>query len=57
MRKPLWGIETNTKNLPSIDSIASTLTQYSSIYGYALGRFSLFVGILPTFLKRLQTFG
>ena len=35
---------TNQKNWPSVGTIASTLAQYSAIYGNTLGQFSWFVG-------------
>ena len=35
---------TNQENWPSVGTIASTLAQYSVIYGNILGQFSWFVG-------------
>ena len=35
---------TNQKNWPRVGTIASTLAQYSAIYGNTLGQFSWFVG-------------
>ena len=39
-------IPTNQENWPSVGTIASTLAQYSAIYGNTLGLFSWFVGML-----------
>ena len=35
---------TNQENWPSVGTIASTLAQYSAIYGNTLGQVSWFVG-------------
>ena len=35
---------TNQEDWPSVGTIASTLAQYSAIYGNTLGQFSWFVG-------------
>ena len=36
---------TNQENWPNVGTIASTLSQYSAIYGNTLGQFSWFVGM------------
>ena len=43
-------IPTNQENWPSVGTIASTLAQYSAIYGNTLGQFSWFVRIGFTLL-------
>ena len=48
---------TNQENRPSIGTIASTLAQYSAVYGNTLGQFSWFVGTVFPMRTSKNTYG
>ena len=46
---------TNQESWPSVGTIASTLAQYSAIYGNTLGQFSWLVGLYLSYLSPINS--